>query len=318
MSARKLNFESLESRRLLAAVSHRPIEEFIEAQGQFCLVDPVGGECPEEGQFVPPIDNFLGWVDPADITGVSMDYAGLADEWITEESGGAISFETEFSGQVKERVLKDGNTQIDVVLHTKNALTWAFQSESLDTIDFANDPLIFGHRAPEVLNGATPALGDLTFKVTILTDQPPGSDLPDLLNIFFLAPEGTSISRVSFVGHATGPLQEEFGVEDGATGRLQVTQIGLLDLAGGNGAVADGFPVENIVIRQIGTPLAADGDGVSGDVALPDVVSKLTAAGNAPQWATRVDDVIKQRGIAGEDEETGSEDLTFTIEASLI
>ena len=44
-----------------------------------------------------------------------MDYAGLMDEWITDESGGDVSFGTEFSGQVKETVLKDGNTQIDAL-----------------------------------------------------------------------------------------------------------------------------------------------------------------------------------------------------------
>jgi hypothetical protein len=265
MRTRRLGIESLEGRRLLAAAVHRPIEDFVEAQGAFLA--PIPG-----GLFVPPVANFLGWSDPSAGIGVSIDYAGLADQWIQGETNGEISFGTTFSGQVKEKALKDGTTQIDVVLHTDNALAWAVQFD--ETPDFT-DTLIFGYRAPDVLAGAEPALGSSTLKATIITDQEPGEPLPDLLAVLFGAVENTFITRLQFTGSAKGDLREASGHAEGTPGHVQVTQVGLLDKTGHNGAVGDGFPAEHVVVGPAGKPL-------QGSLADAAAAKKANAASEAP------------------------------------
>src|SRR5262245_7980920 len=84
----------------------RPVDDFVKAQGTFCIDDGSGG-CVV---FIPPVANFLGWdtlqevppqkgnVQPARCA--SVDYAGLADAKIKEVSGGTISFGTTTTGTV--------------------------------------------------------------------------------------------------------------------------------------------------------------------------------------------------------------------------
>jgi hypothetical protein len=221
----------------------RPIEDFVEAQGTFCLDDGMGG-C---FLFVPPLENFLGTSDPARQIIAALDYAGLADEWITTASGGTVTFGTAFSGKVTERPLPDGRAEVHVVLHTKNALTWA---ASGDGSDFANSPLLFGHRATDVLAGADAALGDLTMGVKLINTAP-DAPLPDLIQIFFAPEPGQEVLWLTIRGRANGTLRAEFGVPDGTPGHLTDIQNGLF-MTNFNGAVADGFPVERITISAIG------------------------------------------------------------------
>ena len=94
-------------------VTIRPISHFISTQGTFCVPDGNGG-CE---LFVPPVANF-----PGAQRGASVDYAGLAEAYVRQASGGAISLGTSFSGRVIERRLHDGRAQ--VLLFTKNALAW--------------------------------------------------------------------------------------------------------------------------------------------------------------------------------------------------
>ena len=52
-----------------------------------------------------------------------------------------------------------------VLLHTKNALTWVVELESLEPpLDPDSGDLLFGHRAQDVLGGADPALGESFYK----------------------------------------------------------------------------------------------------------------------------------------------------------
>jgi hypothetical protein len=101
--------------------THRSIEEFVAAQGTFCIPDP-GGGCVI---FVPPVANYIGWSDPDRLLGGAVDYAGLANEWIEQESGGSVSFGTSLRGTVTERTLQDGRGLVHVILHTEHALTFA-------------------------------------------------------------------------------------------------------------------------------------------------------------------------------------------------
>ncbi len=221
--------------------TQRPIEDFVEAQGTLCFDDT----CLDVGQgafcilFVPPVENFIGWTDPPDCVGVSIDYAGLADLWITGEGGD--SFGTEFSGSVTERPLRDGRTLVKVVLHTTNALVWAF--EDCD-FDFGEAPTIFGHRAPAVLDGASAVLGSSLLRVTFITSAAPGDDLPDLLQIAICPEAGQEFVSLSFVATASGEFTEDSDFPDGTPAVLHTTQTGLFG--------ANVFPVEIINIVPVG------------------------------------------------------------------
>ncbi|MCH7700584.1 MAG: hypothetical protein IID37_02740 [Planctomycetes bacterium] len=228
----------------------RPIEDFVDSQGTFCL-DPetfCEGIPPDCLLFVPPVENFLGWSDLPDCEGVAIDYAGLADEWITEESDGDVSFGTEFSGSITERVLADGRTQVSVRLHTTNALTWAFQDCSFD---FGGADTIFGHRAPDVLDGASAALGSSLLRLNFITPAAPGEDLPDMLQVLFCPEEGQELVWISFVATATGEMTEDSDYPDGTPAVLHTTQTGLF-MSGFHGTVGDGFPAELIEINPQG------------------------------------------------------------------
>jgi hypothetical protein len=246
----------------LAVVAHgqgavqRPIEDFVDTQGTFCIGDP--SDC---FLFVPPIENFLGQSDPANHLLSSVDYAGLADEWIIGESGGAISFGTTFSGTVTEKPLADGRAKVHVVLHTRNALTWVTECTDPEgdiCFDFTR-PLWFGARADEVLDeGATPALGHITMIIEFINAEP-GDPLPDLLQLLIAPEAGQEGPRISLTrARASGPLREAFGVADGTPGRFNTTQNGLFqdecgeDGCGPGGATVDGFPVERISLRVVG------------------------------------------------------------------
>lgn len=218
------------------AAAQRPIEDWIEQQGTFCIPDQMNG-CV---LFVPPVENFLGFSDPGSGRSASVDYAGLANDWIEAESGGSTSFGTTFSGSITERPLRDGRAEVNVRLRTDNALAWV-----VDGSDFANDPLLFGYRAPEVLAGAEPALvsSHLTLR---FFNTAPGALLPDLIQLLVSPEDGQALRFIGFEANGDGSL-----ADDGGRGRLQVVQRGLF-MTSFRGAVADGFPVEKILLRQVG------------------------------------------------------------------
>jgi hypothetical protein len=224
----------------IAEAVQRSIEEFVTAQGDYCLDDGMGG-CL---LFIPPVANYLGTSDPGRGICAAVDYAGLADEWITAASGGAISFGTTFSGSVTERPMDDGRAEVHVRLNTRNALTWA-----IDGCDFATSPLIFGHRAPDVLAGADAALGDVKFQIKFVNTAP-GAPLPDIMQLLFAPEPGQEVRMLAIDARATGTLRAAFGVPDGTPGHLTDIQSGLF-MTHFMGATGDGFPVERITIQPV-------------------------------------------------------------------
>lgn len=216
----------------------RPIGDFVDQQGTYCIDDGMGG-C---FLFVPPIENFIGFADIANLRLISVDYAGLADDFL----GGILG--TEFDGTVIERPLADGRAEVHVILKTKNALTWVVDDP--DNLGDFNGPLLFGNRAPEVLVGADAALGMSFLEVKIINTAP-GADLPDLLQLLIEPEEGQELLFIALRARAKGELHALFGVPEGTPGRAAVVQIGLF-MTGFMGAVADGFPVERIDLKVVG------------------------------------------------------------------
>lgn len=241
------------------ATTIRPIDDFLERQGTFCIDENFNvsyenqivdgnfvGNCSTGAPpflIVPPIANFVGNSDPSKERSASVDYAGLADIW----SGGA--FETTFAGEVLEQPLADGRALVEVILRTDNALTWV-----VDGFDF-NGPLLFGNRAPEVVTGAESGLGSSHLRVKFINTAP-GADLPDLIQLFFFPEERQELLSLQSNNQAKGPLTALFGFPEGTPGRMHGVQQGLLGNpqcgADSPSAVADCFPAERIELQAIG------------------------------------------------------------------
>jgi len=252
-----LNGSNAQANFAQGATTIRPIKDFVDAQGTFCIDDGSGG-C---FLFVPPVANFIGWdtlqevppqkgnVQP--VRCASVDYAGLANAKIEGLSGGTISFGTTTDGTVTERLLSDGRAEVSVRLHTKNALTWVAGGGDNDTCDFATDPLVFGYRVPDVLGGADASLGESFLQVKFINTAP-GAPLPDLEQLIFAPEPGQEFpSFISFTARADGTLRENFGVPDGTPGRAEVTQTGLF-MTKFKGATGDAFPGERINLMVTG------------------------------------------------------------------
>lgn len=216
----------------------RPIGDFIEAQGTFCLDDGKGG-C---SLFAPPVRNFVGWTSPGQNRAASVDYAGLANKAILAAGGASLGTVTE--GTVLERPLADGRAEVTVTLHTRRTLSWVIEGDGRGHFDFGAGALLFGQRVPEVLGGARPALGDSLLEV-VFTNPAPGARLPDLEQILLAPAPGQELRFISLFASAGGPRREEYGVADGTARPMEVAQSGLL-LRPSEGAAGDGLPAQRI------------------------------------------------------------------------
>jgi hypothetical protein len=222
-------------------VAHRPISDFVSAQGTTSI-------------FIPPVPDYIGWTTPEGRAG-SVDYAGVANNWLMA-NGLPQGLGTTTDGTITERSLADGRAEVSVLLHTKNALTYVFQCNSVSPLscDFANDVVLFGHRAQQVALGADAALGD-SFLNVVFKNPAPGLPMPDVVaNNFCIGPNSADCELVSLSIHANanGALRAAFGVPDGTPGKAIVAQTGVLFRAHFKGATGDGFPAELIELRVVG------------------------------------------------------------------
>jgi hypothetical protein len=147
-------------------VTQRLLSDLLDAQGTTII-------------FFPPVPDYVGSTDVDFTTFALVDYAGLADWYITSVTGTSLG--TDSTGPVMERACTDGTAEIKVKLSTKNALGFAQSIEKLaeNDFDFAATPTIFGNKAVDVAMGEDPALGSATFDVTFRIAAP-GAPLPDL------------------------------------------------------------------------------------------------------------------------------------------
>lgn len=240
----------------------RPISDFVDAQGTFCLPFGFPGTTFVNGcgLFVPPVLNFVGWdtlqevppqrgnVQP--VRCASVDYAGLENDYIVSNGGNSLG--TQIDGTITERPLADGRAEVTVLLHTTNALTWVASGGDNGACDFATDQLLFGNRVPDVLPPVVvdAALGDSFLKVVFINTAP-GDPLPDLEQLIFDPLQGQELRSISLRAQANGTLRLAFGVPDGTPGRAEVSQTGLF-MTRFKGATADAFPAERINLQVVG------------------------------------------------------------------
>lgn len=158
-------------------VNQRPIEEFVAAQGTFCVVM---GSNPACVLFEPPVGNILGWISIQD--GVryfaKIDFAGLADRYL----GGVLG--TTFEGSITERLMPDGRAEVSVRLHTRNALAWVSGRTPTPTGSWGPAFPLLGHPAQQVEAGADPALADCEFRF-VFVNPAMGAPMPDLTQFSF-------------------------------------------------------------------------------------------------------------------------------------
>jgi len=238
---------------LTTTAAQRPISDFISQQGAFCLKSDANGnvDCAASGYhgtgctlFVPPQPNVGGWIDPNTALFTLVDYAGLADGLL----GGALG--TTVDGSITEVPLANGRAQVNVLLHTQNALTWAS-----DVSASFPGPILFGHLLSDVIKGQDAALGSSLLQLKF-TNTAPGAPLPDLIQLIFCPTAGQELTTLSIRVQATGTLRAASGMPDGTSGRLEMTQTGLIgvaSIANPNSRVAsDAFPAEHIIIQATG------------------------------------------------------------------
>ena len=174
-----------------SAVTVRPIQQFVDAQGTLCL-----GVSPDCFLFVPPVDNFVGWGDPDALLGASVDYAGLADKATHRK------LDTTFDGEINEVALPNGRAEVTVTLATTNALTWLVDLTTGTGNPFTDGDLLFGERVKTNGSIAHPVLGDSELEVVFIHTEP-GAPMPDLLQLLFFPQQGQKVLSLNFTATAT-------------------------------------------------------------------------------------------------------------------
>ena len=210
-----------------AGTRQRPFSEWLSVQGGAVVNPPL---CAS---------TVVAWL-PRDMTTLARaDYSGKIGDCIT--NAGGPDFHPEFYGTVTERDLPDGTAEIHVIHHFKNTYVVARDNEAPGS----PSPAILGYNPSELI--ADPSLSSAVASGTIQVKfiiAAPGDPLPGLFQA-----ETLSVS-VRFQG--SGPLREQFGVEEGTPGKVVVSQTGLFSLPGQGNGVADGFPAELVHVFQVG------------------------------------------------------------------
>jgi hypothetical protein len=210
----------------------RPIADFINAQGTTTHWSPYGDEIAFAENPSEVVHPNAGW----------FDFLGLAEKYYRDH-GGPIQ-DTRVTGSVSESTLAVGRL-VQVEIHTENAIAWAIKDWQADTSSWTSYPTTIGAREEDVMQGATPALGECDFVWIFSDSNEIGSPLPDMaatMNAFVPWPYIEWYRTVTFFGAATGPLHAASGFPEGATGTLSIAQIGHCN-------DADQWPMEKVKLE---------------------------------------------------------------------
>lgn len=211
--------------RTNAQLSQRLISDFVSQQGSTV-------------NWWPPVPDYLGWTAPRGNIFALVDYAGVANAWLKANGGPDLG--TLITGTIIEEALTDGRAEVTVTMTTTGALSFASAIDPWGT-------LWFGHLAPEVVGGATPAIGSsylqLVFKNTAV-----GAPLPNIVEAMVLGikPAGFEMKSLAFMSDAVGPLRVEAGMgPEGTGGRCTVAQLATFTPANQDGVwLVESIPLE--------------------------------------------------------------------------
>jgi len=217
----------------------RPLSDFLDAQA------PLGGWgatcCPAVG----------GWTgdEPGTHPRPRTTWGGIDCTGVVERAFRTMSPDLSFpdlgttlEGTVTERPLDTDHAEVTVVLHTRNALAWAWTVPDAQAL-FGSDP-------SSVVSGGEPALGESLLHVVFVNDGGLGAPLPCLTQAYCLG----QITYLGLQARATGPLHAAFGVAEGTGGRMTIQQLAAHGLAGvpGKGLDEYGWPVETVSLQAVG------------------------------------------------------------------
>lgn len=167
-----------------------------------------------------------------------VDLSGKAGNCIQNTKNGP-AINTQIDGTVKERDLADGTAEITVNIHFTNSLAFVRDFEQ------SGAPFIFGYSRAALFNHPelTPGLanGNLVVKFIIAHPGDPLTDLPF-----------TRFTFIRFGANASGPLRAAFGEGEGTSGRMLITQTGVVSVPGQGNGVADGFTAELVNVFKAG------------------------------------------------------------------
>ena len=190
-------------------VTHRPIEEFVAAQPNYCLLPGNPNGCLN---LFPGLD-IVSFPDFETGLEFAIDYPGIATEYLRENGGPDLG--TTFSGHVKERVLNDGRAEITVLLRTENALGFVADLYA----PFPPLTLLLGALPTEVLDGMPVALGSSTLRMTYIAPEP-GMPLVAVSQVLYFETHIYELVRLSFHAELEGELRRESGYPAGTIGRV--------------------------------------------------------------------------------------------------
>jgi hypothetical protein len=210
-------------------------EGFIDCAASYYMPDN-SAPCPGGG-FTFPFDQ---WTDPKNGFNAIVDTTGDVNRLV------GVPFMPQVAGSVSEAPLANGGADLGVVLHSSDA--W------MRVLD-PNFEWVFGHGVGEVLDGASPTLGDALLQIRF-TNTAPMAPLPDMSQLLICPAPGQTLDLVSLRARASGPLRPASGYPDGTPGRLEVTQTCLVataTIADGNSRVAlDACPAESVIVTKTG------------------------------------------------------------------
>jgi hypothetical protein len=171
-----------------APATPRPIGDFLAAQGTYC-VDDMNGGCR---LYVPPVRNYLAWIDRGQDMVLSVDYAGIADRWLQESTGGKQTLGTQINGDISEQPRDDGRALVTVDMHIANAMSFIGRGPDLQ------QPAIIGYQPTELLDGSNrPALGNALLHLVFINSAP-GAPMPDLVQLITAPQPGQQLLDMQF------------------------------------------------------------------------------------------------------------------------
>lgn len=177
----------------------RPIDDFVLNQGTYC-VDDMNGGCM---LYAPPVQNYMAWFDQKTGRAITVDYAGIANNWLRMNSGGQRDLGTQVNGTVTEQKLPDGRARVTVDLIADNAMSFAVNGPTLTTVP------MFGYNVPELLDpNHAPSFGHSHLRLVFI-NQAPGMLLPDLNQLITAPQPGQELLELEFKYDGHGALRDQ-------------------------------------------------------------------------------------------------------------